>query len=35
MHYSFRDWGFRLFNLESLTVLAYSFGESTIFALLI
>jgi len=35
MHISFRDWDFRLFNLEALTVQAYSIRDSKYFALLI
>jgi len=35
MHYSFRDWVFRLIHLETLTVLAYFFRDSKFYALLI
>jgi len=35
MHNSFTDWDFRLINLETLTVLAYSFRDSKNLALLI
>ena len=35
MHFSIRDWDFRLINLETLNVLAYSFRDSKFFALLI
>jgi len=35
LHYSFRDWDFRLNNLDSLTVLTYFFRDSKCFALLI
>jgi len=35
MHYSFKDWDIRLINLETLSVLGYSFRDSKFFALLI
>jgi len=35
MHYSFRFWGFRLDNLETLKVLAYFFRDSKVFRLII
>jgi len=35
MHYSIRDWDFRLNNLEFQTVLAYSYRDSKSFDLLI
>jgi len=33
MHHSFRDWDIRLFNLETLTVLAYTYRDTKVFAL--
>jgi len=35
MHSSFREWPFRLINLENLTVLAYSIRDSKSLAFLI
>jgi len=35
MHYSISDWDFRLFNLETLILLAYPYREFKCFALLI